>query len=134
MKGTQSNTRSTTRSATKKNKEKDSTKDEDDGSVPKLDPLCTQLELAKGHHVAFGIIDLAKVNTKLKGLVSTDLPGRFPFTSSKGNNCMFYMYDCDSNVIWSVPIKFRNSIDLIIGFMAQTRHFLKLISLQLCTN
>ena len=66
----------------------------------------------------FGIIDLAAKNTKLEGLVSTDLPGRFPFTSSKSNNYIFYMYDYNSNVIWSVPIKSRNSVDLIIGLNA----------------
>ena len=42
-------------------------------------PPRTQLERQEEHHIAFGIIDL--VTTKdLKGLVSTDLPGRFPFT------------------------------------------------------
>ena len=93
------NTRSTTRAATKLGKGKD-TKDEDDRSIPKLDPPRTQLELAKGHHVAFGIIDLAAKNPKLKGLVSTDLPGQFPLTSSKGNNYIFCMYNYDSNIIW----------------------------------
>ena len=100
MKAIRSNTRPTTRSTTKakNNDEKDITKDEDDGSVPVLAPPRTQLERQKGHHIAFGLIDLSK-EKELKGLVSTDLPGRFPFTSSKGNNYIMCMYDYDSNVI-----------------------------------
>ena len=85
MKTIQSNTRPTTRSTTKDNNEKKNTKDEDDGSVHILAPPRTQLERQKGHHVAFGIIDLS-TSKDLKGLVSTDHPGHFPFTSSKGNN------------------------------------------------
>ena len=100
------------------NNEKKSTKDEDDGSVPILAPPCTQLERQEGHHIAFGIIDLVTTTTDLKGLVSTDLPGRFPFTSSKGNNYIMCMYDYDSNVIWSHPIKFLENPDLIIGINA----------------
>ena len=82
MQAIRSNTRPTTLSTTKENNEKHSTKDEDDGSIPILTPTRTQLERQKGHHVAFGIIDLS-TSKDLKGLVSTDLPGRFPFTSSK---------------------------------------------------
>ena len=116
MKATRSNTR-TTRSTTKRQNETIS-KDEDDGSIPVLAPPRTQLELEQGHHVAFGFIDMSTETHGLKGLVSTDLPGRFPFTSSKGNNYIMYMYDYDSNVIWSHPIKSRYSADLIIGINA----------------
>ena len=76
-----------------------------------------QLERQKGHHVAFGLIHLS-TSKKLKGLVSTDLPGRFPFTSSKNNNYIMCMYDYNSNAIWSHPIKSRDSSDLIIGINA----------------
>ena len=108
MKVIQSNTRPTTRLTTKENKnnEKESTKDEDDGSVPILTPPCIQLERQQVHSIAFGIIDLSKTKD-LKGLVSTDLPGCFPFTSSKRNNYIMCMYDYHPNVIWSHPIKSR---------------------------
>ena len=38
---------------------KERTKDEDNSSVSILDPPCTQLELAQGHHVAFGITNIS---------------------------------------------------------------------------
>ena len=60
MKAIRSNTRPTTRLTAKKNDEKDIIKDEDDGSVPVLAPPRTQLERQKGHHIAFGLIDLSK--------------------------------------------------------------------------
>ena len=69
-----------------------------------LAPPCTQLERQQGHHFAFVIIDLSKTED-LEDLVSTDLPGYFPFTSSKGNNYIMCMYDYNSNIIWSHPIK-----------------------------
>ena len=65
----------------------------------------------------FRIIDLSKTNN-LKGLVSTDLLGRFPFTSNKGNNYIVFIYDYDSNIIWSRPIKLRENTDLIIDINA----------------
>ena len=65
----------------------------------------------------FRIIDLSIVND-LKGLVSIDLPGRFPFTSSKGNNYIMSIYDYDLNIIWSHPIKLRKIADLIISINA----------------
>ena len=87
MKAIRSNTHPTTRLTVKENDQKDDIKDEDDGFVPILAPPQTQLECQKGHHVAFGLIDLSKTK-ELKGLVSTDLPGRFPFTSSKNTSAI----------------------------------------------
>ena len=117
MKAIRSNTRPTPRSTTKDNNEKDSTKDEDDGSILILAPPCTQLERQKGHHVTFGIINLS-TSKELKGPVITDLPGRFPFTSSKNSNYIICMYDYDSNAVWSHPIRSRESPGLIIGINA----------------
>ena len=117
MKAIQPKSWPTTRSTTTKNNKQESTKDEDGGSVPILTPPCTQLQLAQRHHIAFRIIDLATTNG-LKGLVSTDLPGFFPFTSSKGNYYIMCMYDYDSNVIWSHLIKLGENDDLIIGINA----------------
>lgn len=36
-----------------------------------------------------------------------DLTGRFPYTSSRGNNYIFVLYDFDSNAILSTPLKSR---------------------------
>ena len=65
-----------------------------------------------------GFISLLRRISNSKALVNTDLPELFPFTSSKGNSYIFCMYNYDSNVIWSVPIKSRNIIDLVIELKA----------------
>jgi hypothetical protein len=43
----------------------------------------------------------------LKGIIATDLPGRFPTTSGQGNSYVMVMYDLDSNSINAVAIKNR---------------------------
>ena len=53
---------------------------------------------------------------ELKGLICTDLPGRFPFISSQGNNYVFVIYDYDSNEILAAPIKSRQTDHLIAGY------------------
>ena len=54
----------------------------------------------------------------LKGLICTDLPGRFPKTSSKGMNYIFLLYDFDSNAILAHPIQSRKTANLIEGYDA----------------
>jgi hypothetical protein len=44
---------------------------------------------------------------ELKGISATDLPDRFPITSSQGNVYVMVMYDTDSNAVQAVPIKNR---------------------------
>ena len=39
----------------------------------------------------------------------TDLTGRFPFQSSRGNNYLFILYDYDGNAILAEPIKNRQA-------------------------
>jgi hypothetical protein len=56
------------------------------------------------------------MGTPLKNLIATDLPGRYPVTSRKGNKYMFVLYDYDSNLIIAEPIKSRNASDLVNGF------------------
>jgi hypothetical protein len=56
------------------------------------------------------------MGTPLKSLIATDLPGRYPVTSRKGNKYMFVLYDYDSNLIIAEPIKSRNASDLVNGF------------------
>ena len=53
---------------------------------------------------------------RLKELLATDLPGRYPITSARGNKYLFVMYDYDANYIHAMPIKSRKSEELIRGF------------------
>jgi hypothetical protein len=52
----------------------------------------------------------------LKGIIATDLPGRFPTTSGQGNSYVMVMYDFDSNTINAVAIKNRKKESLIKGY------------------
>jgi hypothetical protein len=53
---------------------------------------------------------------ELKGIMATDLPGRFPTTSGQGNSYVMVMYDFDSNTINAVAIKNRKKESLIRGY------------------
>ena len=63
---------------------------------------------------------------RLKGLLATDLHGRYPTTSARGHKYLFVMYDYDANYIHATPIKSRKSEELIRGFRdsydALTKH------------
>ncbi len=71
------------------------------------------LEPTKREHLVGSAV--FKMND-LKGLICTDLPGRFPFISSRGNNYIFVLYDYDSNAILATPIKSRQTQHLIQGY------------------
>jgi hypothetical protein len=96
--------RSGTRSKKGKNKQpiKVAVEDviDDNDEAPELE---RPLETAKNHQVAGGIVEVK--HSEVKGLVSSDLPGRFPFTSNHGNNYIFVMYNFDTNSITGKPIK-----------------------------
>lgn len=77
-----------------------------------LEPPRPHLERAINHQVACGVI----TTSELKGTISTDLSGRFPFTSNLLNNYIFIMYDFDSNTIQGKPIKSKNKSELVRGF------------------
>ena len=70
------------------------------------------MDRAKGHHIVCYVVNLHQ----LKGIISTDLPGRFPFPSDLLNNYIFVLYDYDSNAILIRPIKSRDKSELIRGF------------------
>jgi hypothetical protein len=53
---------------------------------------------------------------ELKGIIATDLPGRFPTTSAQGNAYVMVLYDFDSNTINAVAIKNRKKESLIKGY------------------
>ena len=77
-----------------------------------LEPQYLHLERAINHQVICTITGTKDLN----GTISTDLPGRFPFTSNLSNNYIFFLYDCDSNNILIRPIKSRESSELVGGF------------------
>ena len=53
---------------------------------------------------------------KFKGMICTNLAGRVPFISSRGNNYIFVLYNYDSNAILATPIKSRQTDHLIAGY------------------
>ena len=75
-----------------------------------LDP--PQSHIDQKHEIGVSAFQLGG----LDGLICTDLPGRFPFISSRGNNYIFIMYDFDSNAILAEPIKSRKTKHLIECF------------------
>jgi hypothetical protein len=86
----------------------------DDDEEPDLGPPRSHIETAKNHQVACGVIEIHQ--SKVKGLVSSDLPGRFPFTSNKGNNYIFVIYYFDTNSIIGKSIKSRDVDQLVFGY------------------
>jgi hypothetical protein len=64
------------------------------------------------HHVGAHLLNL---DQDLKGMISTDLTGRFPFTSSRGMIYLFILYDYDSNAILASSIKSRSAADIVAG-------------------
>ena len=77
---------------------------------PKLDPPRGNID--RRHYVGINAVKFED----LKGIVSTDLPGRFPLTSARGNAYVFVLYDFDSNSILAFPIKNRSKHSLIQGY------------------
>ena len=79
---------------------------------PPLEPPRSHMD--RNHQVGSGVFSLEE----LKGIISSDLPGRFPFISSRGMNYIFILYDFDSNAILAEPIKSRQTEHLIEGYEA----------------
>ena len=48
--------------------------------------------------------------------VFSDQTGKFPVTSRAGNAYLFVLYDCDSNLMWGVPIKNRAAETILAAF------------------
>ena len=73
------------------------------------------------------------INITPKGTTYTDLTGRFPHRSSRGNEYFYVMYDYDSNAILAAPIKNRQSLTIVNAwntlhttltkFGHETKHF-----------
>ena len=77
--------------------------DEDEDESEIMEPPRSHLERAVNHQVICAVVP----TSELTGTISTDLPGRFPFTSDMLNNYIFLMYDCDSNSILAKGIRSR---------------------------
>ena len=77
-----------------------------------LEPPWPHLKRAINHQVVCAVT----ATSKLKGTISTNLPGQFPFTSDLLNNYIFVMYDFDSNNILGKPIKSRDKFKLVQRF------------------
>ena len=75
----------------------------------------TETGRTKTHHIGFNTISPKDLTEDLKHLIATDLPGRFPITSARGHKYLFLMYDYDANYIKAVPIKSRESAELVRG-------------------
>jgi hypothetical protein len=50
------------------------------------------------------------------GQIYTDLPGRFPIRSNRGNQYIFVLYDYDSNAILAEPMKNRTDREMVRAF------------------
>jgi hypothetical protein len=83
---------------------------EETTAEPNMDPPRGNID--RKHYVGVNAIKFED----LKGIISTDLPGRFPLTSARGNAYVFVLYDFDSNSILAVPIKNRTKHSLIQGY------------------
>jgi hypothetical protein len=59
---------------------------------------------------------LFEIENNLKGMISSDLTGRFPYTYSRGMTYLFILYDYDSNAILASPIKSRSAGDIVVGY------------------
>ena len=77
-----------------------------------LDPLRSHTD--RRNEIGVSAFQLDEID----GLICTDLPGRFPFISSRVNNYIFIMYDFDSNAILAEPFKSRKTKHFIKGFIA----------------
>ena len=53
---------------------------------------------------------------ELNGMISTDLPGRFPIKSAQGNSYILVMYCYTNNAILAEPIQTRLAVDIEKGY------------------
>ena len=74
---------------------------------PRLGILRTKERRVGAHLVAFD---------ELKGYIATDLCGRYPTMSNKGNKYIFVLYDYDSNLITARPIKSNKGAAIVQAY------------------
>ena len=78
------------------------------------------LKEKKTHDVIYAITSYQE-----KEVAAADLTGRFPYTSSRGNQYVMIMYHYDPNVIWGIPLKSRNAIDIVEAWETLNKKFMK---------
>ena len=59
------------------------------------------------------VVSITDTYAPTKNTVAIDLPGRYPTTSSAGHKYIFIMYDLDSNYIKAVPMKSRETSEML---------------------
>jgi hypothetical protein len=69
----------------------------------------TDIPNERSHHVFAATIEIT-------GQISTDLTGRFPTTSSRGNKYILVLYDYDSNAILAEPMKSRTDSEHVRAY------------------
>ena len=75
---------------------------------------------AKTNNVCYAIIDKDEISTAY-----TDLTGRFPMRSSRGNEYIMVAYHYDANLIYGKAIKNRKAPTLTAAWEALNAMFLK---------
>ena len=84
---------------------------------PLLDPPRSHIDCK--HKVGAQLVKMEQ----LKGMIFTDLQGRFPFTSSRGHKYIFVLYDYDSNAILAETIKIEAQTNLSVVTQCVTTNF-----------
>ena len=73
------------------------------------------------HKVEFNTI----AASDLKNMIGSDLAGRYPLTSTRGNKYILIMYDHDANYTYATPIKSREAAEIKRGFKEAYMHLVK---------
>ena len=82
-------------------------------STNKPMPLPTTPLTERTHHIYAAVIDTWDTTT---GQIASDLTGKFPTISSKGNQYILVIYDYDSNSILPTPLKNRNAATILQAY------------------
>ena len=83
------------------------------------DAFPEQPEDGKRTHLCF--VKCVEIN----GQIHSDLTGRFPVPSSRGNHYLLIVYDYDSNSILMAPTKSRKAADLLAAYKTIHQRLLK---------
>ena len=70
--------------------------------------ICHELPLNRKHKVGVAVFKFDELN----GMISTDLPGRFPITSARGNSYILVMYCYTNKTILATGIRTQLAKDL----------------------
>ena len=57
------------------------------------------------------------------GVAYTDLPGSFPYCSTRGNNYTMVAYNYDANAILAEPVKYRQTATLLEAWTIINEYF-----------